>query len=537
MSEPVSKQRPMIDLDEFERRLGRPVPPAKNSGDPLAELARLVGNTEDRFKNIFQAAPSVQERKPPELGWPARKNARQPEPPPPADDARERINLGGDFAAIEAGLLGTIAPEAETHIASAPKAPPAAQAYAAPAPDYPSEEEDADHWLDAPYAPQAAAPRPAPEPPRSRLPLYATAAIILVGIAGIGGTFALKRSPKGPHEIATIKALAGPTKVQASAATDAGKNDDASILDKSPEPKPTATVNRTEQPVDLAATQPMAPSPPPEPTPTSAQETPTPQPSAPVSPQGSSSPAPQGVDTAAEVPVPPPPAAGSMAGQAFGLAGMIEPKKVRTIAVRPDGSLVSNEAGSGPVSSISPPIPTQAPTQQAPEQQAPVPQTPPPSSDASQTGSLAKTTARVEQPSQPSGNGGTSPAAPAAPSDNASPPNSAPKTTDAKPTDVAETESDTSNADNAQRAESTEGGVFSVQLAAAPTEDEARQTMAHLQGHYGSVLKGHHLKYHVAKVADKKVFRVRVSGLSHGQATTLCQKLQAKGGSCFVAKN
>ncbi|MGB6655675.1 MAG: SPOR domain-containing protein, partial [Methylovirgula sp.] len=40
-----------------------------------------------------------------------------------------------------------------------------------------------------------------------------------------------------------------------------------------------------------------------------------------------------------------------------------------------------------------------------------------------------------------------------------------------------------------------------------------------------------------ASVANKSVYRVRVVGLSHAEATALCEKLQAKGGSCFVAKN
>jgi hypothetical protein len=38
-------------------------------------------------------------------------------------------------------------------------------------------------------------------------------------------------------------------------------------------------------------------------------------------------------------------------------------------------------------------------------------------------------------------------------------------------------------------------------------------------------------------VGDKAVYRVRVSGLSREDATSICQKIQTSGGTCFVAKN
>src|SRR6185437_9493105 len=57
MSEPVAKQRPMINLDEFERRLKRPAPSSQGGDDPLAELARLVGNEQDPYQRVFQERP------------------------------------------------------------------------------------------------------------------------------------------------------------------------------------------------------------------------------------------------------------------------------------------------------------------------------------------------------------------------------------------------------------------------------------------------------------------------------------------------
>ena len=61
--------------------------------------------------------------------------------------------------------------------------------------------------------------------------------------------------------------------------------------------------------------------------------------------------------------------------------------------------------------------------------------------------------------------------------------------------------------------------------------------MAKLERKFAAELGSYHLKYHEASVADKSVYRVRVVGLSHEAAVTLCQQLQAKGGNCFVAKN
>ena len=55
MSEPVAKQRPMINLDEFERRLRQPAAaPQRHDDDPLAELARLVGSEQDPYQTVFR---------------------------------------------------------------------------------------------------------------------------------------------------------------------------------------------------------------------------------------------------------------------------------------------------------------------------------------------------------------------------------------------------------------------------------------------------------------------------------------------------
>lgn len=214
---------------------------------------------------------------------------------------------------------------------------------------------------------------------------------------------------------------------------------------------------------------------------------------------------------AAVVPVPPPPAAEAAAsGQSFGLSGMLEPKKVKTVIVRPDGTIVSDNTQPAEPA-ISPPI-----------------------TPAQNTASGTTAPAGTDMPS------GT--AAPSGTDDTgAIPPAAAPKVEAAKPTQVAQAkprriaEADAEANDTARAADQTPG--FSVQLAAPASEAAALKSIAKLQRQFGGELAGRRLKYHRATVGNKSVYRVRVVGLSHAEATALCQKLQAKGGACFVAKD
>lgn len=471
MSEPAAKQRQMINLDEFERRLGRPTAPAKSGEDPLAELARLVGDTEDRFEAGFQGRPAAPA--PPPAGLRYNADQRAPRVGAATGAAPRAARLGGDFAAIEAGLRGSFSPDFR----------------AAPADPY-SEAED---WLDTPYMTPAQAQI---EPPRSRLPLYATAAIIILGMAGIGGSFALKRNSIAPHEIAMIKAADGPTKIQASDMADVAKpNQDASILDKSPPPTPVAVVNRSEEPVDLGA---------------------APQASGSQMQVASAAP-----NSAAVVPVPAPPALDTPP-QPFGLAGMIEPKKVKTVVVRPDGTIVSNDAPQQGLPAISPVVaPPRALENAAPTDNASAPKSTARVA-ATPAGTAADTTSgEVESVS-------TEHSGPAAGKVKM-------RSAHAKPVKVADADADVTDA-NPQPTAGKPGG-FAVQLAAPPSEAQARQTMANLEKKFAGELGTYHLKYREASVADKSVYRVRVVGLSHEEAATLCQKLQAKGGNCFVVKD
>ena len=523
MSEPVAKQRPMIDLDEFERRLRRPTPssPQRNA-DPLAELARLVDGADDPYEGVFQnaiddgrqaqprrmeadRAAGVSDRamwtdpraeRPrahdPVLVWPREEPVLDQQP-------RARVpGLGGDFAAIEAGLRGSIQPEFRNVLQ----------------PEYqePAIEDDDDYWLDEVQTTAAGSSDRWPERSRSRHLLYITAAIVLIGIGGIGATFAIKRSPSSPQQIAMIKASTNPAKVQAPppVQSDSAKAiQDVSLLDKTPQPPPVGLVDRSEQPVDLARAADIAPK---APSSRGAASVPVPQPpatdTAPNNNVSLAQPWQQGLSN-------PKPVVKSPPEEVSGLADLIHPRKVKTVTVRPDGTIVTDD-----IRELTPPHNKPALVSSAE-----------PSSEPWQSGAPT-TMARVEMPKAtvriPQNDTAASRIRAAKPAHAA-----AAKTAvvPAKPVKVA-------NLDNGSDAASVAAsGTFAVQLAAAPSEADARQAIVRLTHKYSGALAGHQLKWHRAKVGDKSFYRIRIGGLSRSAATTLCVSLQAKGGSCFVARD
>lgn len=456
MSESLAKQRSMIDLDEFERRLHRPAAPTRSDEDPLAELARLVSGNEDPYGAMFAAsrAPAV----PPQ---------QQESYAPPKDHP-----LAGDFAAIEAGLLRGTLPQDESWAANA-EAYPAASPY------------DAAPEADPAWEPAYAAPA------RSRRPLFLTGSVIVLGLVGIGASFALKGHVGGSREIATIEAVPGPTKIQPEqpAGSDVPK-ESASILDKSPRPNAVALSNNQEQPVDLSRL-------PAKPKVLSVGN-------APLTGAALSD---QQAATAAVTP--------TAAQQPMTIAALIEPKKVRTVSVRPDGTVLPNDQAPAPQSA--------APAHAAPVASAATPVAKP---------STPKTTARVA-PTTPTPKPTPAPAADASTPlalTGAKPKSATPA---AKPVAVAKAEAD----DDAAPAAAASGGGFAVQLAAPGSEHDAKDAVSKLGAKFSSALGGRRPTIRKATVGTRDVFRVRVVNLSREEATTLCQKLQADGGTCFVAKN
>ena len=235
---------PMIDLEQFERRLRQPNAANRTDEDPLAELARLVGRTEDPYKSVFEPQTSrhaAEANEAPDFyeaeAWDEveRKNFE-------AEEGAEEALNGGVYSSIEASRPADRIPlhdDAGQH-------------------PFPFDDQ-ADHWS---YEDEAAASAGSDQESgyehvyeteqRSRRPLYVMAAIIVAGVAGIGVSFALKGG-SAPREIAMIKAADGPVKVEpeATAGADA-PNQEASILNRTPQAAPVAVADATEQPVDLS---------------------------------------------------------------------------------------------------------------------------------------------------------------------------------------------------------------------------------------------------------------------------------------------
>jgi hypothetical protein len=464
MSEPIVKRRPMIDLEEFERRLRKPLAANQGDDDPLAELARFVGEQEDPYQTMFEPLsrrPAGTLRGGPDHGGGEEPAAREP-------------LIGGDFAAIEAGLLGLARHERGENLSLSEEL------------DGREEAEGAESWRYEDTANGSREAGPPFEEIRSRRPLYVMAAVIVAGIVGIGASFGFKGAVSPQDEIATIRATDGPAKIHPETATGTEiPNQDASMLGGSPQQPPVAVVNNVEQPTDLSAQA----------------NVPEAQANPPRTIAGLTA-------GAASVPVPAPPAqAQPQSTEPLSIADLIEPKKVKTVSVRPDGTVMPNDA---------PPQVT-APT-------VPVPAARPAIASVAKA-ATPKSAARVATTPRP-----------AATESNGNPQPRTSAATKAKRVELADTR-DPAPAAGTGSPQASQGS-FAVQLAAPWTEQEARETQVRLMKKFAAELAGFHTSIHKAAVSGKPVYRVRVPGFpSRDEANALCQKLQSGGGNCFVAKN
>lgn len=480
MSESLAKERPSIELNDFDRRYHQQPASHQNNDDPLAELARLVGEHHDPYGDVFahEAAAGHEPGHAAHHGYDP-SGRREPAFGAPTESPR----LAGDFAAIEAGLRGAFAAHPET---AAPTTAAEHEFYAQhegyPHGDaYPAGEAPYPHD----YAPEqfAAAPHLGVAPSlmgRVRRPAYTVAATIAVGVIGVGIAFAFKGTSSSPSAIRTIAAASGPTKIQppADAAGDQAGQDSA-MLGKKGADAPTQLVSREEQPVDLSQ---------------AVQENASRNADA-----GSAAPG-----DASNVPVPPSPSQAAQGTETMGFgAGMPAPKRVKVVSVRPDGTILPNDAAPQAA------LPAQRQVASA-ESQDPI-------ARASTPSDTPKATTRI----------GAAPKRPAQDADDQAAAQltrkSRQKLASVEPTDDASAEHS--------------GGGFAVQLAAPGTEADAKSASSRLSKKFSAALSGHRLGFHKAQSNGKSVYRIRVSKLSKGDATSLCEKLKADGGSCFVAKN
>ncbi|UDL90057.1 SPOR domain-containing protein [Mesorhizobium sp. PAMC28654] len=210
----------------------------------------------------------------------------------------------------------------------------------------------------------------------------------------------------------------------------------------------------------------------------------------------------------------------------------VAPRKVRTMVVKADGSLVAREDPAPAAQQVAAAEPTDpAPQHVAPSAQddsqatgavSPADQT---TSDPAKPASALKPVAvpKAEAKAQSANTPAKVPVAPQRPSD--------------QPVDVVGEVKPDQVASIDPAAAAAAGGSWSIQIASQPTVDSAQSTYQDLQRRYGSVLGGRTANIVKAEIAGKGTFyRVRVPAQSRNDAINLCTSYKAAGGNCFVSR-
>jgi hypothetical protein len=312
------------------------------------------------------------------------------------------------------------------------------------------------------------------EPPRERRRggLITIAAVLGLAVIGTAGAFGYRMmtGPSSSGQPPVIKADAGPNKiVPAPQATDAQSK---LVYDRVNKPQDVKVVSREEQPLEMRDAKPAGPKM--------------------VMPNGGAS-----TGTPIANGATPPAAAGATA------PNLNEPKKVKTLAIRPDGSV-------------------------APESATPRSQT---------TGTATSAAARMP-PARPAA---TAPAQPSqgplaiAPQtqivDPVRPPTGMPTRTAALPAG--------SGAGVPATAGAAAAGTHVVQLASQKSEGDAQASFRALQAKYPNVLGSRQPMIRRVDLGDKGVYyRAQVGPFANAeQANEWCGNLKSAGGQCIVQRN
>jgi hypothetical protein len=375
----------------------------------------------------------------------------------------------------------------------------------------------------------------------------------LAAIAVLGGAsyYAMSGTSGGAQGNAPVLVKADPSPVKVAPETPGGKtvaNQEQAVYDKvggdgATAPSQGQLVSESEEPVDIASVTN----------------------SDPVEP-----------DTKSEERVDPALDANTVSGQAADTLA-VSPKKVRTVVVKPDGTLVERPAE--PVAGIPADV-ASAQTSSAPlvetpaivaEKSAPAVEAPAPGAQATATitpepapivGSpLAEAVAKaadvvVDKPQVPALKtvkikkikAVEAQVAKAAPDNIAAqePSNVAP-VLESRPADqpvniigktgkaAAIAETQVAAADPVQTP--APAGSYSIQIASTPSPEAAKSTYAALSRKFGGVLGGRGVNVQRADVAGKgTVYRVRIPAGSKQEAAALCQQYKSAGGNCFITK-
>jgi hypothetical protein len=257
----------------------------------------------------------------------------------------------------------------------------------------------------------------------------------------------------------------------------------------------------------------------------------------------------------------------------------VSPRKVRTMIVKPDGTLVAREEPapaeqSAPAKEVASATPAAQPAatpsaasfpastgnqngnQVASTALPPVGTTP--AAQPAQTAKVAEVNAananQVDPPVRAVKTTPITDTASAAPTDTAPVPTARPAeqpvnvvgtvtengnvrpTAQQKPTQVASAPA-AAAAPPAQQAPTAASGGYGIQIASLPSEDEAKKSYASLSKKFAGVLGGRAYEIRKADIAGKGTFyRVRIPAGSKDEAAALCEQYRSAGGSCLISR-
>lgn len=485
------QDRPFPADDGYDRG-GEPHAPARAENDPLAELARLIGQT-DPFA-MGRANQPVQPRGGErEQYQPPAPAAEEPAAGPPPWMRRATPQAAAPAAPQEDYQQDYPSAVHPLHRYATPVAAPEPEYQQAPSYDDAGQEPDPSRYDDAlygqpdhgvqqipydpahaddPYAYQDGYGDAADEPVRKRGGMMTVAVVLALAVVGTGAAFAYRTYAGSPRsgEPPVIKADNSPTKIVPAPSDGSAKVPDRMATGDGKE----KIVPREEAPVDVnARTGPRVVFPP-------LNQNSNPPSAASVTPAG---PAP--------------------AGAGNGTLPSNEPRRIKTLAVRgdqADGAVVPVNAPPPPAKPA--PAPRAAAAAVAPAPGAPATRSPPSSANASASAPLSLS----PQPGQ------TAPAA-------------EPRAR------VAAT--------NPVPAAPSGGGGYLVQVASQKNEGDAQASYRALQGKYPAVLGSRAPVIKRADLGEKGVYYRAMIGPfgSADEATQFCGNLKTAGGQCVVQRN
>jgi hypothetical protein len=470
------QDKPFPADDDYDR--GGQRAPAKADGDPLAELARLIGQT-DPFANLGRANQPM----PPRESDPYQRPEPAPEfefdetptgPPPwmqraAQHEAPPRQDFDSSVHPLRRYAAAQPAAEPDYHEEPPFAAEPGPHVQADPAryddalygePDpgaYADPQQDP-AYADGPYAYQDGYAEEAEDQKPRRGGMVTVVAVLALAVVGTGGAFAYRTYIGSPRsgEPPIIKADAGPTKIVPAPSGDGT----AKVPDRMPGGAAAERiVPREEAPVDVNA-GPRVVFPPLNPN---------------TNPPSTASVAPNARQ--------PTPAANGNLGD--------EPRKIKTLAVKGDPADVAATSAPKPAAA---PRPVPAPA-------AARPPSPPANANASANAPLSLSPQAA-------------PSAPAEPR-----------------TQVAST--------NAAQPAASASGSYVVQVSSQRSEADAQASYRALQGKFPSVLGSRAPLIKRADLGDKGVYYRAMVGPfgSSEEAAQVCGNLKTAGGQCVVQKN